>query len=108
MSQRVKSGGHQIGTPNRRTLEIEQRLIALGCDPIKGMALIALDVNNAPELRAKMFSELAQYVAPKRKALDLSSNDRDKTVIFNLGMPLKDDRQKKEGSLTSLELSALK
>jgi hypothetical protein len=33
------------------------------------MALIAMNEKNPIELRARMYSELAQYVAPKRKAL---------------------------------------
>jgi hypothetical protein len=37
------------------------------------MANIALDQKNAVELRARMFAELAQYVAPKRKALEHSA-----------------------------------
>ena len=38
-----------------------------------GMAQIALDEKNPVEVRARMFSELAQYVAPKRKALEHSA-----------------------------------
>ena len=49
------------------------RLEALGCDPIEGMAKLALDETNPPELRGRMYSELAQYVAPKRKAVELSA-----------------------------------
>jgi hypothetical protein len=59
--------------PNRRTLDVIEKLAALRCDPITGMARIALDKKNAVELRARMFAELAQYVAPKRKALEHSA-----------------------------------
>jgi hypothetical protein len=69
-----KTGGRQAGTPNRRTVEVQSRLQELGCDPIEGMALIAMDAANSPELRGRMFAELAQYVAPKRRAMDLSSD----------------------------------
>ena len=31
-----------------------------------------MDEAASPELRGRMYAELAQYVAPKRKALDLS------------------------------------
>lgn len=67
-----KTGGRIAGTPNKRTLDIQQRLDDLKCDPIEGMATIAMNAENPPELRGRMFSELAQYVAPKRKSVDLS------------------------------------
>lgn len=70
-----KTGGRVAGTPNKRTAEITERLAALGCDPIEGMARLAMDESNAPELRGRMFAELAQYVAPKRKAIEHSTED---------------------------------
>ena len=69
-----RRGGRQKGTPNKRTLDVADRLKTLGCDPIEGMALIAMDESNTPELRGKMFSELAQYIAPKRKAVEHSTD----------------------------------
>jgi hypothetical protein len=65
-------GGRSAGTPNKRTQDVIERLEALKCDPIEGMARIAMDANNPPELRGRMFAELAQYIAPKRKALEHS------------------------------------
>ena len=50
------------------------KLEALGCDPIEGMARIAMDEANTPELRGKMYAELSCYIAPKRKAIDHSSD----------------------------------
>ena len=52
-------------------MNMMERLEELGCDPIEGIAKIALDPQNPIELRARMFSDLAQYVAPKRRAVDL-------------------------------------
>jgi hypothetical protein len=68
-----RRGGRRRGAPNKRTLDVIERLAALHCDPITGMARIALNKKNSVELRAKMFTELAQYVAPKRKALEHSA-----------------------------------
>lgn len=51
---------------------VSDKLRALGCDPIEGMALLAADTNNTPELRGRMFAELAQYEHPKRRAIDHS------------------------------------
>ena len=70
-----RTGGRTAGTPNKRTLDVIERLDQLGCDPIEGMAKIALDPQNPVELRARMFSDLAQYIAPKRRAVDHSATD---------------------------------
>jgi hypothetical protein len=40
-----------------------------------GMARIAMNKKIPVELRARMFAELSQYVAPKRKALDHKGDD---------------------------------
>ncbi len=73
MAKGTKTGGRTKGTPNKATQEVQAKLDALKCDPIEGMAEIAMDENNSIELRASMFRELAQYVAPKRKMLDVVS-----------------------------------
>lgn len=62
-----RRGGRQQGTPNKATADVRARLDALGCDPIEGMAQLAMDVNNPPDLRGRMFAELAQYSASERK-----------------------------------------
>ena len=77
MAEGRKTGGRTKGTPNRSTADVVARLAELGCDPIEGMALIALDPTNPPELRGKMFAELAGYVAPKRKAIEQSDRRLD-------------------------------
>ena len=66
-----KFGGRVKGTPNRVTADVQARLAALKCDPIEGMAQLALDPGNSAELRGRMFAELAQYIAPKRKAVEI-------------------------------------
>lgn len=50
--------------------DISEKLRALGCDPIEGMAILAMDKTQKPELRGRMFAELAQYEFPKRKAIE--------------------------------------
>ena len=39
----ARTGGRQPGTPNKRTGEIEEKLKRLNCDPIAGMARLAMD-----------------------------------------------------------------
>jgi len=101
-----KTGGRKKGTPNKKTQEVIDRLKELNCDPIEGMAKIAMnacpclsceekgfivvnpedpeDKEPCPncngdgkltaslELRGQMYKELAQYVAPKRKAVEIT------------------------------------
>ena len=70
MALGYKTGGRARGTPNRRTQEAAQILDELGCNPVRGMAEIAVSESNPIEFRARMFMELAHYVYPKRKAVD--------------------------------------
>lgn len=81
MSLGFKTGGRAKGTPNRRTLEVALRLENIGCDPIEGMAKLAMDTNCSPELRGKMYSELAQYLYPKRRATELNIEDQDSGAL---------------------------
>ena len=83
MAHGRKTGGRVTGTPNKRTTELTVRLAALGCDPVEGMALLAMDRSNPPELRGRMYAELAGYVYPKRRAVEVRA-DEGPAVIFNL------------------------
>ncbi len=71
MASGYKTGGRTRGTPNRKTQAVIDRLDALGCDPIEGMARIAMDETAELSIRAQMYKELAQYVASKRKAVEM-------------------------------------
>lgn len=66
--------GRKKGVPNKRTLEVAERLAKMRCDPITGMARIAMNKKNPPELRGRMYAELAQYIAPKRRAIEHSTD----------------------------------
>ena len=85
MAAGKKTGGRRAGTPNKRTLEVIEKLLDLGVDPIEGMARLAMDPQNSPELRGRMFAELAQYVAPKRKAVEQTFGDEQR-ITFNLSL----------------------
>src|SRR4051794_40418318 len=54
--------------------DVAEQLRQLGCDPIAGMAAIAQDEAQPPALRARMYAELASYVAPRRKAIELTGS----------------------------------
>lgn len=122
-----KHGGREKGTPNKATQIVIDKLDEMGCDPIIGMAKIAMgdvecpechgsgkapygmSIENGPywspedeggallvcklchghgkepiptDLRGKMFSELACYVAPKRKAIDIKGDASTTTVVI--------------------------
>jgi hypothetical protein len=85
--------GRKKGVPNKATLDIQARLAALGCDPIAGMALIAMDTASPLELRGRMYSELAQYVAPKRKAVEMSGPDGGPVAIEGVSRPPRVSRE---------------
>jgi hypothetical protein len=83
MARGFKTGGRSKGTPNRKTLDVIERLDQLGCDPIEGMATIAMDDSAPIEVRARMFSELATYVAPKRRAVEHSAAEGAGAITFS-------------------------
>ncbi len=69
-----KTGGRKPGTRNKITSDISYTLSRLGCDPITGMAKIALSKSKKIDdaLRLRAFAELAQYVFPKRRAVEIT------------------------------------
>jgi hypothetical protein len=75
MARGYKTGGRTSGTHNCKTQAVIDRLEALGCDPIEGMARIAMNETAELNIRAQMYKELAQYVACKRKAVEVSGED---------------------------------
>lgn len=94
-----KTGGRKCGVPNKKTKNLMDKCDELGCDPFEillrfaqgdwkglgykteqivthvtegGMELVE-DVISA-ELRAQCAKEAAQYIYPKRKALEVSQD----------------------------------
>ena len=68
----MKTGGRKSGTPNKKTIAVQEQMEQLGFDPIESMIEISnqamVDKNYA--LAGQMAKELAQYVYPKRKAVE--------------------------------------
>ena len=81
---RGRIGGRIIDQPNRGAAEVEEKLASLSCDPIAGMAKLAMDESLDPGLRGQMYKELAQYVAAKRKAFEVSSQNETRLTIADL------------------------
>ncbi len=118
-----KFGGREKGTPNKKTQDVQERLKAMGCDPIVGMARIAqgdspcrecqtkgkqnysvgiaglyVDVDRGTlmtckeclgtgrepipaKLAGEMLKELAQYVAPRLKAIEHSGELKTAPIV---------------------------
>jgi hypothetical protein len=76
-----KTGGRKKGTPNRATLTLQERLEAVDCDPLLELARIAMNANNPIEIRVRCFSEIAPYVDPKRKPVEIST---DQPAVINV------------------------
>jgi hypothetical protein len=79
-----KTGGRKAGTPNRKTREISELLESLGHNPIEAMVEIATDPNASLELRGRMNAELAHYVYPKRKAVEVAGDQKAPLVIHRV------------------------
>ena len=87
MAQGRKTGGRVKGTLNKVTADVATRLRELGCDPIEGMARLAMDKTNPPELRGRMYAELAGYVTPKRKAIEIEAAPGTMASFVVFGVP---------------------
>jgi hypothetical protein len=68
----MKTGGRTKGTPNKKTVEVCKRMEQLGFDPIKSMVEICNQAmaDKDYSLAGQMAKELAQYIYPKRKAIE--------------------------------------
>jgi len=65
--------GRPKGALGEKTLAVQAKLEKLDCDPIEALAMIAKDTNNTAELRFQANKELAQYIAPKRRAVEMDA-----------------------------------
>lgn len=65
-----KTGGRKAGTPNKRTIELIERLESSGMDvPARICFLISSGELSSKEQMESLL-ELLQYIYPKRKALE--------------------------------------
>ncbi len=76
-----RRGGRAKGVKNKATQDVIERLHELDCDPLEGMATIAKQAMAEGDmaLAGQMYKELAQYIAPKRKAIEIAL-DVDKPI----------------------------
>lgn len=86
----ARHGGRQKGTPNRKTLSLIEKCEEYGIDVFEEM-LKALQQEPEPKERFNMAKEIAQYIYPKRKAIE-HSTDQEKGFV----MVIKDYTDKKK------------
>lgn len=65
-----------LGSKNQRRIDVDERLAALNCKPLEGMARIAkiAEENGEYALAGNMYKELIKYVLPQLKAVEHSGN----------------------------------
>jgi hypothetical protein len=97
----IKTGGRQKGTPNRPSADVRDILVKMKCEPIEGIARIAMDEKNPPDLRGRMYAELASFVYPKRKAVEVSGE-----VQVRLADQLREARQRVLNAARSRQVAA--
>jgi hypothetical protein len=96
-----KTGGRKAGTPNRKTREISELLESLGHNPIEAMVRIATDPEASLELRGRMNAELAHYVYPKRKAVEVAGDQANPQIPSKIRIVIVDPRTGNEKDIGS-------
>ena len=66
--------GPQKGYKKLKTILVEQKLEELECDPIEAMVALLKDNETPIPVKAKLASDLACFIYPKRKAVEHSGN----------------------------------
>ena len=64
-----------MGSPNKRSSIIEKMLEKKEASPLGYMADVMMDEEADPHLRFAAAKELAQYVAAKRKSIEITGED---------------------------------
>lgn len=68
---RPPESGRKKGTPNKKTQALVEKCEAKGLDVFDGMIECAIEAKGLE--RFKMLSEIAQYIYPKRKAVEIQA-----------------------------------
>lgn len=85
-------GGRKKGVPNKRTQAVADKLAEIGFDPLESLARLAMDAKKEGDkvMEFQASKELAQYVAPKRKAMEVSA---DTSNIITIEQDLTDQQR---------------
>ena len=87
---KASTGINAIPDPKRNPALRESlldKLEKINCDPILGIAEIAMDTENSPETRLRAYSELAGYVYPKKRSVE-HTGDGQKKEVYVINVPI--------------------
>ena len=89
--------GRPVGTTKKYLIErasaITETLDSVGCDPFLVLADIALN-GRSEKIKCEAAAELAQYLTPKLKSVELSTkDDKGFNFYFNSQPPEQDDQK---------------
>lgn len=73
--KKVPGSGRKKGQTCRLAADVRAKLQELGFDPIVGMVTIAQDPDCERAIVVRVAAELAQYVYPKRRSVEISGID---------------------------------
>ena len=80
MAKGIKTGGRKKGTPNKKTTELMELLG--NYNPVKRLIEIAKDENTSLDMQVKINLDLLPYIYPKRKSIDMNSNEIPEVKIY--------------------------
>jgi len=65
--------GRPKGARDKLNRKVDEKLAELGCDPILGLGRIGMKAEEEGDLAlaARCYSDLAQYIAPKRRSVEI-------------------------------------
>lgn len=79
-----KTGGRLPGTPNKKSLEIRELVTERypGYHPVLALAEIATDPTNEVTVRLQANKEVAKYLCPQLKSVEVKDNRDEETKII--------------------------
>lgn len=80
MAKGTKTGGRKAGTPNKKTTELIELLGDY--NPITRLIEIAKNENTPLDMQVKINLDLMPYIYPKRKSIDMNTNEMPDVKIF--------------------------
>lgn len=82
-----RRGGRKKGTPNKKSKKAEEQILEL-CNPFEEMVRLArlAESNQEYNTAINAYKELAQYIAPKRKAVEVTGENGNPIVMHAIGI----------------------
>ncbi len=78
---RAEGAGRAKGTPNKRTLDLFAQCDALKINPFDELLKMAADKGLDEGLRLQALKEVAKYLYPARKSVELSADEEKGFVV---------------------------